>query len=179
MYIYMYMYMYMYVYIYTYNIYILCSYVHNWAGGRRPAWRALIPHDPEKCIQHISYPPTSPHLVKGGYAPPLLWHKTIVLCRRREGQSSPTETQKHGLVSQAQGGMCAVPYRRYVCCVTQQTSLLCHTADVLAVRQQKCLLYHSADMAALSHSRLSPQRITTFFGLPRTANVYIYTYVYV
>ena len=51
---------------------------------------------------------------------------------------------------------------RHVCCVTQQTCLLCHTAemsavshsrDVCCVTQQSCLLCHAADMSAASHSR--------------------------
>ena len=41
-----------------------------------------------------------------GLAPPLLRRKTMVLCRKQEG---------------------------HVCCVTQQTCLLCHTADMSAV----------------------------------------------
>ena len=40
-------------------------------------------------------------------------------------------------------------------CVTRQTRLTCHTADMSAVRraQQTCLLWHTADMSAVSHNR--------------------------
>ena len=57
--------------------------------------------------------------------------------------------------------MSAVSHRRHVCCVTQQTCLLCHSADMSAVShsrhvccvtQQTCLLCHTADMSAVSHS---------------------------
>ena len=49
-----------------------------------------------------------------------------------------------------------------LCCVTKQTCLLSHTADmspvshsrhVCRVAQQTCLLCHTADMSAVSHSR--------------------------
>ena len=92
--------------------------------------------------------------------------------------SSPA-TQSHGFVSQAGRGMSAVSYSRHICCVTQQTCLLYHTADMSAashsrhvccvtqqtcpavshsrhvccVAQQTCLLRHTADMSAVSHSR--------------------------
>ena len=46
----------------------------------------------------------------------------------------------------------ALWYSKHVCCVIQQTCLLCHTADMSAVRhsrvtQQTCLLCDRADMA--------------------------------
>ena len=49
----------------------------------------------------------------------------------------------------------ASPHSRHVCvcCVTQQTALLCHTADMTAVSQQTCLLCHTADTSAVPHSR--------------------------
>ena len=56
----------------------------------------------------------------------------------------------------------AVSHTIHFCCVTQQTHLLCHTADMLAEShsrhvcchpQQTCLLCDTADMTAVSHSR--------------------------
>ena len=53
-------------------------------------------------------------------------------------------------------------HSRHVFCVTQQTCLLCHTADMSAVShsrhvccdtQQTCLLCHTADMSAASRNR--------------------------
>ena len=52
--------------------------------------------------------------------------------RRGHGGASPSPaaTQNHGFVSQAGRGNSAVSHRRHVCCVTQQTCLLCDTAEL-------------------------------------------------
>ena len=50
--------------------------------------------------------------------------------------------------------MSAVSHSKHVCCFTQQTCLLCHTADISAfLRSRHCLLCRTADVSAVSHRR--------------------------
>ena len=110
-----------------------------------------------------------------GLAPPRLRRKTMVLrnvslvCAvadncvvGMEGLAPPLLRRKPWFCVASRRGMSAVSHSRHVCCVSQQTCLLCHTADMSAVShsrhvccvtQQTCLLCHTADMSAVSHSR--------------------------
>ena len=65
-------------------------------------------------------------------------------------------------------------------CVTQQTCLLCHTADMSAVTHsrhvccvtpQTCLLCHMADMSSAVSRSWMFLKVITFFRLPRTAKL--------
>ena len=84
-------------------------------------------------------------------APPLLRRKTVVLCRKQEGHVCGVTQQTCLLCDTAD--MSAVPHSKHVCRVTQQTCLLCHTADRSAVRHSR----HAPPAATQNHGFVSQE----------------------
>ena len=120
---------------------------------------------------------------------PLLRHKIVVLCRRTGGDSLPVLRHKTMGLFRKQPEACllcrtadmsAVSHSRPVCCITQQTCLLCHLTECpqKVITLFRTLRTGKPIILAAQFSKHSQDNKTKKIFILQELSVYIYSCVW-